>query len=273
MEDLQSVLDAGRALGSSIEADKPNEVVVIPADYRVEALEKLVAPFAKAPRRLTAKLSFSTLDSFIAYVTLFKCDATQIFIRQASAVSVVAILDYHNSETFEASWCEHRATYAPEMTPEWQRWISGHKRQMTQTELATFLEENQQLIMTPPGAELLELVQTLEGKNDIKCNSTIRLTNGRTKLIYEEDVVLRGSTSTQKGEIEFPSQLVAALPLFTGGPTYKVTCRLKYRINSAKLVFWYEMVDTHLILQDAIRGIEDRIQEKLAIAPLMGELL
>ncbi len=167
-------------------------------------------------------------------------------------------------------WCDHRATYAPQFSTEWNRWMAKNKQRMTQTELAELLEENQSIIVDPPAASLLELVQNLDGKNNITCNSLIRLTNGKQKLVYSEDVTLKGQVSTEQGEVEFPSSLTVAIAPFDGGPAYKITCRLRYRIENRRLCFWFECVDVHLIIKECVSEVVKRIHEKTEIEPLMG---
>jgi hypothetical protein len=41
--------------------------------------------------------------------------------------------------------------------------MAANRIKMSQSDFATFLEENQKLIVNPTGAELLELISTLEG--------------------------------------------------------------------------------------------------------------
>jgi uncharacterized protein YfdQ (DUF2303 family) len=265
-----TALDAGKALGGPIQPKDTSSVIVIPNGYNAQALEKIIEPYLEAPRRVKANVVLATLESFIQYVLEFKKPWTKIFaVVKSSPPKFQAIIDYHDEED-NPGWCEHRAAYAPEFTSEWSRWMAANAKRMQQVEFATFLEENQDLIQAPPGAELLELVQNLEGKNDIRCTSAIKLTNGKVKMAYEEDVELKGTVSTVAGEITFPNELMVAIAPFDGGAAYRIRCRLKYRIENRKITFWYECVDVHLIIKDAVKGITDTITEKLGITPLLG---
>jgi uncharacterized protein YfdQ (DUF2303 family) len=271
ISNIQAALDAGRALGTPIEPPSRTAVVVVPEKYRVEDVEKYIEKHLPDPRRTKTFVSLANADSFIAYVLEYKTKATKVFASVPPGnrePSFLAVLDYH--EPGLPHWGEHRAGYTCAFTPEWQRWMNKNAVRMTQVELATFLEENATLVLDPPGAELLELVSTLEGKNNISCSSMVRLPNGKQKLTYEEDVELRGSTSTTQGQVEFPSRLVAGIEPFSGGPTYKITCRLKYRIENRKITFWFECIDVHLVIKECVQAIVDLVQEKLAIVPLNG---
>ena len=246
-------------------------MMVIPTGYKAEAVEKLIEPYLTAPRRVRANVRLTTLESFIRYVDDFRTDSTRIFAHTPSgeAPDFCAVIDYHHPEG-DPSWCNHRATYDCELTPEWQRWMGKNRTRMSQTEFAVLLEENQSLVVQPPGAELLELVTELYAKSNITCNQLIRLQNGRQKLQFDEEVELRGSTTTQAGSLEFPSMLVVGIAPFVGGPPYKISCRLKYRIESRKLIFWFEAIDVHLVLQECVDVMIGLINEKLGINPLLG---
>lgn len=268
----QAALDAGRALGVPIDLEKsPTQIVVVPKDYRAEAVEPLVERFRDTPLRIKANVKLADADSFIRYVADFKNDDTRIFSTvppNNGAPTFLAIVDYHTGD--HPDWCEHRATYACVFTEEWTRWTGNNKARLSQAEFATLLEENASLVVAPPGAELLELVTTLEGKNNITCNSLIRLSNGRAKLEYQEEVELKGTVSSTTGQIEFPTSLIVAIAPFDGGPSYKITCRLRYRIENRRLVFWFECVDLHLIIKECVSDTIERIHEKLGIQPLYG---
>ena len=275
-DNIQAAIDVGRALGlpynlNPKDSASPIQVVVVPAGFRVEALEPHIEKFLDAPRRVKANVKLADADSFIRYVTGFKNGDTRIFAAVPGnnvAPSFLAIIDYHTGE--HPDWCEHRATYGCRFTEEWKRWMEQNKKRMTQVEFATLLEENASLVVAPPGAELLELVTTLEGKNNITCNSLVRLSNGRARLEYQEEVELKGTVSSATGQIEFPTSLVVAIAPFDGGPTYKINCRLRYRIENRRLVFWFECVDVHLIIKECVSDTIERMHKQLGIEPLMG---
>lgn len=274
---VQAAIDAGRALGAPINLDPKNpgsalQLVVLPPEHTAIALEPLIEKFLDAPRRIKAHPHLATADSFIEYVALFKYDGTKVFAiipPGNQAPSFLAIIDYHTAEG--ASWTDHKAAYLCQFTEEWKRWMAFDRKRMSQVEFATLLEENQALVTTPPGAELLELIQTLEGKSAITCNQLIKLNNGRTKLLYDEDVELKGTVSTQPGQAEFPTSLTVAIPPFDGGPTYKVTCRLKYRIENRKIVLWFEAIDVHLIIKECVVDVVAKVEKELETKVLFGQ--
>lgn len=273
---IQAALDAGRALGSiQIAPDHPHGIAVIPANYSAVAIEKLMEPYLPYPRRLKATQQFADMDSFLDYVGKFRNESSVIFAKAVAEIAPTfkAVLDYHTPSGDESeelpAWCEHTATYAPSFTKEWDNWAANNRRKMSQTDFATFLEENAELVIEPPGAALLELVQDLHAKSNVTCNQLVRLQNGRTKLAYDEEIELKGGTTTKAGALEFPAELVAGIAPFDGGSAYRIKARLRYRIENKRLVFWYENINVHLVIKDAVNGIVTKIKENLGITPWM----
>lgn len=270
--DIQAALDAGKALGQVQSQKSEADFITLPNNYKPVVLEAILEAFAASPRRLKARLHFDALESFIGYISEWQSGATRIFSSCRGVLAPVfeAVIDYHDQET--PSWCEHRATYAPEFTPEWKRWMEKDTIKMSQADFANFLEENGDLVEVPPGAALQELVQNLYAKQQVTCTQLIRLNDGRTKLAYDEEIELSAGTSTKKAELVFPSQLTAAIAPFDGGPGYRIKARLRYRLEKPRLIFWYENVDVHLVIKDAVKGIVGQITEKLKLTPFMGNM-
>jgi uncharacterized protein YfdQ (DUF2303 family) len=271
----QAAIDAGLLIAKPINLEPDAsasrlQAVIVPEGCELESLENLLAPHRDFPPRIIACPKFETLDSLLEYVTGFKNEDSKVFVTAPplQPPTVLAILDYHNPES--ASWASHKAIYVSRFSVEWNRWTSFDRKKLTQAEFATLLEENASLIVDPPGAELLELVTTLEGHADIACNQMIRLPNGRAKLLYDENVSLTGQVSSKPGAIEFPTALKVQLQPFDGGPAYTIPCRLRYRIENRRINFWFECVDLHLVIKECVEAMIDRIQEKLELTPLMG---
>lgn len=264
--EIQQALAAGRSLGL-IQNGHPNGFIIIPTGYRAESVEQ----FMPTPARTKLKVALNDLTSFIRYLQDNKTEATRIFAtvsEQGAAFGAVIDCDTKTAP----SWRDHKAGYTCELTPEWKRWVAGSKQPFNQVAFAEFLEANQLMIVDPPGAELLEMIQTLEGKNNVQFKSVKRLTNGKQSLDYQEDIELSGNAGTQKGKIEMPAMLTLGLAPFVGGTSYKVSARLKYRITGTAITFQYELVDPHLIIRDAVKEMIELLTKETGIAPLMGSL-
>lgn len=153
-----------------------------------------------------------------------------------------------------------------------QTQVDANGKRFDQVAFATWLEEHQDLITTPPGAELLEFVETLEGKNSVRFNSAVRLQSGGNALSYDEDVELQGRVNTTAGKMVLPKVIVAGIRPFQGVAKYEVQARLKYRIESRKLSLWFETVAMHRIVRDAVGDVQADVAAKTEIVPLAGAI-
>jgi len=275
---LREALDAGGQLVGERNHGDPLGFVVVRSDQRVQAVEDIVAKHLSKPRRVDQTVVMLTPDSFADYILIYKTDETKIFAFSTDNPDAVpeftAFMDYH-APKFEgdngARWKSHVAKFNPRFTEEWNRFVRAAKKPMNQTDFSIWVEENLKTITQPPSADLLELVQTLEGKRNITCNQLVRLTNGRTKLEFDEEIELKGgASSTQKATTDFPNEIQLGIAPFMGVSKYEVTARLRYRIQERKIVFWYEPVDLHLVIKDVVDEMVELITEKTGLKPLLG---
>jgi len=268
-DNVQALLDAGRSMGAVVSSFGSVPTVVIPQGYKLETLKHEAA---KVPRSVT----FTEPESFAAYVKRFTTAGTLIFASVSdTGCKLVAHLDYHNETTLETAlnaraWSTHQAHLTLEVTQEWATWMkrNGGEKPFTQTEFALFLEDNERVFESPSGADLLELVSTLEGKSNVRFNTAIRLNSGKNKLDFEEDVELRGGVVA--GSMEVPAKLLLLIQPFSGVPHYRVQARLRYRIVSKALVFWYETVTPHLVIRDAAKAVLLTVADETKVPVLIG---
>lgn len=266
---VDALVALGKALGDAMEVKNEREIVVIPEKFKAASAFELVHKLLPKPARTKASVRLFDPESFIDYVNEHKVGgASRIFLSDDAPedVTFTAIIDMHTA--VETAWCQHLAVLKLEQTEEWSRFMKGVNKPLTQNEFAEFLEENQDGITDPSGASLLELVQNLSGRNNISYDSATRLSNGKMKIAYSEDVQL-----TRKGETEeFPEKIVAVIAPFEGAPLYKFPCRIRYRIQDRKLIFTIRPVDIHLVYRDTISNIRDRIASKCGIPIFRGSL-
>ncbi len=272
---VQACVDLGRALGQPIRNPLPGgePFLVIPNGYTVADISAH-AP----PTHIRTHVALTEPAAFIAYVNRFKTDRTLIFASVTdSGAKLNAVLDYHGppsvaTDCHQADRLAHKATFECIPTNEWRQWVEANGKRFDQVGFATWLEEHQDLIVTPTGAELLEFVQTLEGKNSVRFNSAIRLASGGNALAYDEDVELQGSARTESGKMVLPSVIEAGIRPFQGLDKYKIRARLKYRIESRKLSLWFETIAMHRSVRDAAAGVLKDVAEKTGIVPLAGAI-
>lgn len=258
------------ALKTAVRTDGETPFMVIPNGCQVQSL----ATFFPLPR-IAGNPAFLDAGSFADYVNRFKTADTLIFADVSeSGAKFRAALDYHApAPKLTPRRREHSAHFETLETPEWKTWMGNDREQMDQVAFATYLEDNAALFQEPSGAHLLELVQTLHGKSDVRFTSAVRLQNGGNRLLFDEDVSLKGASSnTVGGAMELPREILAGICPFQGSDRYGVRARLKYRIEGRKLALWYETIGVHKIIRDSILELTQKIAEKTGIVPLLGRI-
>lgn len=281
---VKTLLDAGRAMSPPVVTHGGVPFVVLPDKYKVESLAPLLPKDWLLPGWVAQRVQLQEAPSFCAYVNLFKTWRSRIFAEVTDGgARLECVLDYHEGKVasegkarIEAATPErgaHRAILEMAHTKEWKVWMEDDREKMTQGEFALFLEENERVFRTPGGADLREMVLSLEGHSNARFNSAIRLQDGRLKMAYEEDVELRGSHGEATGHIELPGEFVCGIAPFEGVAPYEVRARLRYRIAERRITFWYETITPHLIVRDAAAQVLALVEEQTGIAVLKGKLL
>ncbi len=278
-ETFQAILDTGKAQ-NGIQTGDDGEKFFIKPDGNVTGLGNY-----NKPTRIRQKVAFTDAESFAKYFNRFAGEDSLIFGDiDTEGAKFTAVLDYHgfpdDSESALPNYCDHIATFNTMPTPEWEAWLKANRRTMTQVEFATWLEDNLHLFTQkttgqaksgPTAAELLELVKTLHGKQSANFGQTIRLDNGAHSCHYEEAVTVQGAGKS--GAINLPPCIYGGFPMFQGMPPYLVQARLKTKLESRKLVIWFETVALEKTVLDCLELVTERIEEKTKREILIGSLV
>jgi uncharacterized protein YfdQ (DUF2303 family) len=179
--------------------------------------------------------------------------------------SFTAVLDYHREEP---SWCTHKAVFTPEKSENWKRWLAQNGKPMGQTEFALFLENNTPDVVTPAGADLLQIINEFEVEGSLNFQRVQRLSNGSVKFSFQNE------QKAKAGDLSVPELFTLRFPLFNGEPVTGLNARLRYRLASGgELKVWFDLVNPHVAVREGLQALVDRVAAGTGIAPLMGKML
>jgi uncharacterized protein YfdQ (DUF2303 family) len=249
-------------------------VVIVPYSYEIKELPHLLSK----PFRKIGRMVLNDLDSFARYFKAHKTDNSILIAdvdpKGARGTKFKAVFNYHGTASGAQDFGDFTAEYTAQLSVEWLRWMAQNGKPLEHAAFLQHLEDNQDIIKEPNGADLLQLISSLQGKVDARFANALNLHNGKMKLSYEEDVELRGagSTAAKAGTMEVPSELIAGIAPFEFGTPYKIRNRLRYRVKDRQLVFGYEVVDPHKIIQDAAGGQMAELEELTGVKPLCGQI-
>lgn len=258
----------------------------------------LVVPekYQANPKRKRAQVSLYEAASFINYVNRHKIDYCTHLFGKATELggTFTAIIDYHDEENSKkkaaseatdtekdspelydkivnANWGEHVVQLKLETTPEWRRWVENDKKLMPQETFLEFLEENQNDIIAPDQASVLETIQLLQGTKSVAFKGGKNLKTGAIALQYVETIDIRGQASNQERVSEVPDKLRLGIVPFIGANGVEIDARLRFRIGpDGKLSFAYLLNRPYQIIEEAFGHARQDIEAAVGLPVMLG---
>jgi len=163
-----------------------------------------------------------------------------------------------------ARHCHHRAVYNFPLSEEWKAWIGVSGQLLEKDDLGEFIEAHANDIMDPTPAiignkstdenaewenRLIETAQRINGRYGQLSNL---LEMSKKFQVHEtSDLTLKSNRDTGEREIQFvnehktpegtamsiPNLLIIAIPVFEGGPLYRMPVRFRYRKMNGTVLF------------------------------------
>jgi uncharacterized protein YfdQ (DUF2303 family) len=262
---LSGVMTALAAAGTEPGNIDGYHFATVPANYTHKDITDLVEKAQDSPNRKRGTVLLKNLDSLLAYCSDQAAMSAAYIYADPDSRKITAVFN-DQRDTF-AGWRDHRAEYAATYTPEFDNWMRHNRQPKTQTEFAEFIEDNFADI-TEPGAQLLlDVATSLQAKTDINFSSAKRLQNGQVQLAYTETIDARAGSN---GALEIPKEFSLGLRIFKNGDGYKLKARLKYRLNSGSVKFWYELDRPERAVEDAFAGYVDQVRTTSGYVVLVG---
>lgn len=241
---------------------------MVPDAWHVEDLER----FALAPTRPRGLVTLQDAASFCAWVNERKGDRTRIYASAPlpNGPHYAAVMD-DTVDGAAPAWRQWRGLYTPLPSPEWAIWTGGNNKLVAQRDFAEFLEANADDVYSgapsePTSAQMLELAGSLTATTRAEFSATTRLQNGNTSIRYAETTTAAGGV----GAIEVPEQFIIAIPVFVGGPYYKIAARFRYRLNGSVLTMGYALIRPHKVIEIATADITAKIADDCKVTIYTG---
>ncbi len=227
-----------------------------------------------APRRKIAKVKMHDAESFIDYMkrhgSLTSSTIWCIADYKAGKVGFTGILNDHGEDEIQPAFRDHRATFAPEFSEEWNRWISKNKQPFNQAGFAEYIEENLKDIASvdgsPTGSQMLEMALAFEANQDMKFKSAIRLQNGGVQMAFTQD-----DDAGTLAKMSAFDRFTVGFPVFWNGDAYRIDARLRYRVREGKLTFWFELIRQDKVLEAATQTLIAVIRNQTGNPFFFGE--
>jgi uncharacterized protein YfdQ (DUF2303 family) len=228
-----------------------------------------------APRATKAHAKLAGPADFLAYVARHKKAETLVwcdFNPQTFKLRFTAVIDEHAANS--PGWRRHTAELDPMMSAEWKVWKeTWDRKSMAQTPFAEFLQENTENITSteasvkagyPTALQMLTMATNFVMNEERSLKSSVRLQSGGVRLTYVADPD-KGTTE----DMAMFEKFQIGIPVFHGAGGWAIDARLKYRNNSGKLSFHYELVRPDRVHQAAAEALIEQVRTGLGEVPMM----
>lgn len=259
-------------LGDNLPAQIP--VAFDRSSQMFRSLRGLVEEFHDALDRRKGTASAETLESFIALVNRHKDDGSALFGKCGwPAPKLTAVINY-NAAGADVRPGDHRVEYAFPLTEEFKAWVGGNAKPMEQEAFAAFLEEHAAELAAPldgerseyerlfgekmaTPSEVLSLSRHLEVFVAARAKQGVRLQTGERVVEFAEE------HQNAKGEaIVVPGIFIVSVPAFVDGEAVRIPARLRYRVASGKVVWFYQLYRWEAFLREQVeRDLEAAAKE------------
>ncbi len=301
-----AILDATelrRSLSDPLLLAIPNGQTVCDFTNELRAAQSLMKPFQ---RKGTAKLT--TVDSLIEWANRFKGENSVIYGQnEATNLSLTCIADYHAKGAATvvddmgdptARHCHHRAIYAFPLSKQWQQWSKISGQAMSGVEMGVFLEDNildvidPHIQLTTPGIagaeatesdlRLIDIARRLEGSfgtgaqllgmaKSFTVNETADYTVATNLTTGEHTIQVKAEHQDGNGQpIKVPKLFLIAIPVFEGGPSYRLPVRFQYRKSGSTVKFVLTLHDPKHAKDHAFGEAAESVKDKTGMPLLMG---
>lgn len=258
---VRQILNAGAATAVTARlapGDRGALSGVVPDGYRL-AVQEYDLP-GERPRRRSGTVTLTDIRSFAGYYLKHRETDTEVYasVGETGGGGITAVINASGGSDDLAGWRDHRAVMPLTHTPEWKRWISQNDVLLPQTAFAEHIEAGLSQIVSPSGADMLDVAQSLTGATKVEWESATRLSDGQTRFTHRE------TTDAQvRDGLEIPSTFTLQLrPWVASLLAVRVEARLRYRIQGGQAALGYVLTD----LDSHIEGVTNDLLGELGDA-------
>lgn len=306
--DVQAAIEAVTGLQTKVEQLDEHarfgkvSFAAVPVGVKLQSLKPLFDEWLRVPERMRGTTTLFELESLAAFVNRHKREESLIFIDDSDPLkpSISVVFDAHQPESVrlttaaaegelgqepEPGWQEFRAAYSFPMTPEWEAWHGVSGKWQTQGSFAEFLEERIDEVLDPSEAgeaatkmaeklgftlagptKLLDVSRGLHVRVNQNVVNAQNLTTGEIQVVFEEKHEAAGG-----GPSKVPGGFAIIVPVFRGGALYRIPVRVRYRIESGRVLWQLLPHRLDRVFADAIEGAAVDLRAKTAVPVLRGK--
>ncbi|HEY9413821.1 MAG TPA: DUF2303 family protein [Pseudonocardia sp.] len=254
--DVQHVINIAQQAAAPV-ALEPGKYHIVRTADGIRTVDLTGPEHTGTPARKSGTTTVRDAGSFAAYFTKHSDTDTEVY-ADADRLTVTAVLDAHTATA--ARWSGHRLTLSLRKTKAWEQWLALDGKLMGQEAFAEFIEDHLPELLEPAAATMLEIAQSIQATTKAEFQSGTRLQSGERQLKYVEDT---RASAGRKGELTIPEQFTVGLVPFEGSDGYRLTARLRYRIQDSQLRMGFKLDRPDDTIRTAFADVVTAIGEQI----------
>lgn len=258
----QTIANLARLSGDAQAISPDDSLIVVPDGCTIHDVESYLVQ----PRRIKKDTVFISLESFIRYVNTFKTPGSYIHVDRNGNAKCVLDGAHRLATGLVPAWEDHKARYSMKYSVQWNVWYQSNRRNMSQREFASFIENNQPDFLSPAGAHMLDIARTLDAEQNANFKSAIRMENNDVNLSFERTTTVKAG---QSGDLPIPVLFTIQVPILEGEEPRQIEIRLRIDLDDGKLKFSYEIMRLQQMLDGVVRSIYATIANATQITPFL----
>lgn len=239
-------------------------------DFKVDQVTPANRAEVFMPKLIVAKPKLQNATSLIEYINGFKNEHSMTF-ADITTDTIVSVMDYHlrpamseDGHQSNARLGENVATLALPKSEEWSIWTGVNEKLISHIDFASFLEENAFDVVSPAGADLLELCRDLQVKQDMSFSSSIRMGDAVSVSYSKEE------DATTKQNMTLPVKFMISIPVYFGEPPVTIECYMRRKISGGTLYLGYKMIRLEATRQREFNRVVGEVEAATAVTTVFG---
>lgn len=240
-------------------------------DFLVEQITPPNKAKVYLPKIVTAAPQAQNVSSLIEYLSRFKNEHSMVF-ADIMTDRLVGVIDHHeqpisHDETglqTNARLGAHVVSLHLPKSEEWKIWTGANEKLMSHTDFASFLEENSFDVVSPAGADLLELCRDLQVKQDMSFSSSIRMGDA-VSISYQKD-----EDATTKQNMTLPVSFDISIPVYFAEAAVQLTCMMRRKISDGRLHLGYKIIRLEATRQREFARVVGEVEAATTLTTIYG---
>jgi uncharacterized protein YfdQ (DUF2303 family) len=257
-----------------LKTDDGRTLLISPRDRAVIDVTDKNAHPPELPMYVSQGVLLQSGDSLIQYVNRFKQLST-ILLCDIQANQIVALIDYHEGSDIlsdtpaVADRNTHSANLTLPFSEEWKLWKGIDGKLMAQLDFARFIEENACDVLTPSGADLLEVCRDLQAKRKVDFRKAVRTASDNENFEYADTT----EAKTTSGGIEIPSLFTLQIPVYFEGRSIEISAFLRWKLEEGTgLTLGVKLSRAEYVRQAMFREIVDQVAVSTDVPAMYGKI-